>query len=114
MTSHWRLFVLAPSASPKHRSAGASTSSTSSPPHRLIRLVGAALANQHDDWAESRRYLGLDVASKSRAGPHPVNRTGGHPRGTDRLTHHNGEPYDDDVHQVTGLDRLQRTTETDQ
>ena len=33
----------------------------------LIRLVGAVLAEQHDEWTESRRYLGLDVLSKSRA-----------------------------------------------
>ena|SRR5258705_7848998 len=33
----------------------------------LIRLVGAVLAEQHDEWVESRRYLGLDVLSKSRA-----------------------------------------------
>ena len=33
----------------------------------LIRLVGAVLAEQHDGWVESRRYLGLDVLSKSRA-----------------------------------------------
>lgn len=32
----------------------------------LIRLVGAVLAEQHDRWAESRRYLGLDALSKSR------------------------------------------------
>ncbi|CAN5762819.1 hypothetical protein BH09ACT7_BH09ACT7_60730 [soil metagenome] len=32
----------------------------------LIRLVGAGLAEQHDEWAESRRYLGLDALSKSR------------------------------------------------
>jgi putative transposase len=33
----------------------------------LIRLVGTVLAEQHDELAESRRYLGLDVLSKSQA-----------------------------------------------
>lgn len=33
----------------------------------LIRLVGAVLAEQHDEWAESKRYLGLEILSKSRA-----------------------------------------------
>ena len=32
----------------------------------LIRLVGAVLAEQHDDWIEGRRYLGLDVLSRAR------------------------------------------------
>ncbi|MFC4904100.1 IS256 family transposase [Kocuria oceani] len=32
----------------------------------LIRLIGAVLAEQHDEWAEGRRYLGLDVLAKSR------------------------------------------------
>jgi len=32
----------------------------------LIRLVGAVLAEQHDEWIEMRRYIGLDVLAKSR------------------------------------------------
>jgi transposase-like protein len=32
----------------------------------IIRLVGAVLAEQSDEWAEGRRYLGLDILSKSR------------------------------------------------
>ncbi len=32
----------------------------------IIRLVGAVLAEQHDEWAEGRRYLALDVLSRSR------------------------------------------------
>ena len=35
----------------------------------LIRLVGAVLAEQHDEWIESRRYLGLDVLTRSRSNP---------------------------------------------
>ncbi|HET7357230.1 MAG TPA: IS256 family transposase [Nocardioidaceae bacterium] len=31
----------------------------------IIRLVGAVLAEQHDEWAEGRRYLGLDVLARS-------------------------------------------------
>jgi transposase-like protein len=32
----------------------------------IIRLVGAVLAEQHDEWADGRRYLGLDILSRSR------------------------------------------------
>ena len=33
----------------------------------IIRLVGAVLAEQHNEWIEGRRYLGLDVLGRSRA-----------------------------------------------
>ena len=32
----------------------------------VTRLVGAVLAEQHDEWAEGRRYLALDVLTRSR------------------------------------------------
>ena len=32
----------------------------------LVRLVGAVLAEQHDEWIEGRRYLGLEVLARSR------------------------------------------------
>lgn len=37
----------------------------------LIRPVCAVLAEQHDEWAESRRCLGFDVLSKITRGPDP-------------------------------------------
>ena len=35
----------------------------------IIRLVGAVLAEQNDEWAEGRRYLSLDILTKSRLTP---------------------------------------------
>ena len=32
----------------------------------VIRLVGGVLAEQTDEWAEGRRYLGLEVLARSR------------------------------------------------
>ncbi|MFG1913036.1 IS256 family transposase [Kribbella sp. NPDC048928] len=36
----------------------------------IVRLVGAVLAEQTDEWAEGRRYLGLDVLARSRLTSH--------------------------------------------
>jgi putative transposase len=40
----------------------------------IIRLVGGVLAEQTDEWAEGRRYLGLDILARSRM--RPVSDTG--------------------------------------
>ena len=40
--------------------------------HAIIRLVGAVLAEQNDEWAEGRRYLSLDILTKSQLTPQPT------------------------------------------
>ncbi len=37
----------------------------------LARLVGAVLAEKHDEWTEGRHYLGLDVLARCRIRPGP-------------------------------------------
>jgi putative transposase len=38
----------------------------------LIRLAGAVLAEQHDEWTEGRRYPSLDILARSRTTPTPA------------------------------------------
>ena len=39
----------------------------------IVRLVGAVLAEQTDEWAEGRRYLGLEVLARCPVNIVPTN-----------------------------------------
>ncbi len=38
----------------------------------IVRLVGAVLAEQNDEWADGRRYLGLEVLARCRINLSPT------------------------------------------
>ena len=42
----------------------------------IIRIVGAVLAEQNDEWAEGRRYFSLDLLTRARAMTDPTPETG--------------------------------------
>ena len=63
----------------EHREHIGPLSLSSSVPAQQSRLVGAVLAEQHDEWAEPRRHLGFDVLGKSRSDQHPPSEQEAHP-----------------------------------
>jgi len=73
----------------------------------LIRLVGAVLAVQHDEWIEGRRYLGLDVLARSR-GDNTTTTEPDQEVTPAELTAHE-ESRDELVHHAPGLDPARET-----
>ena len=74
----------------------------------IVRLVGAVLAEQTDEWAEGRRYLGLDVLARCRLTLVPNTSTEevtDSPARTHRLTPHTKETA---LHHYPGCKRPER------
>ena len=73
----------------------------------LLRLLGAVLAEQHDEWTETRRYIGLDVPRQE---PRPAARNqherGGANHGPHRLTCTRRSRGAIQLHHLSGRDRL--------
>lgn len=55
-----------PSDSTERSAAGPKSWESSTGRDSLVRLIGAVLAEQTDEWAEGRRYLGLEGLSRCR------------------------------------------------
>lgn len=72
-----------------NRESAAAPMSSDLPPHRpsILRFVGAVMAEQHDEWADGRRYLGLDVLARPRAVDTTTEETTTDPETHERVRH---------------------------